>query len=276
MVEKSPNAFRTISEVADVIDVPAHVLRFWESKFAQIKPVKRGGGRRYYRPNDIHLIRGIRDLLYSDGMTIKGAQKVLREKGTKHVMASGEAALNGVSLGSVPKDDAQAPSAAEPVAEPAAEPSEFERMTAPVTKRPAKQDREFKKTGLFFDRSDDDPLTVAPNIAAQGDGDASHASQAFQEPPQTFERKKKTSRSDKATDGEIADLFDKLNTEADVVNDPSDLLSVDDIKDAPPAADPLIADSDPGDFAHEDNRKAQLRSIYARLQTLRVAMTDDD
>ncbi len=89
MVEKSPNAFRTISEVSDALEVPAHVLRFWESKFSQIKPVKRGGGRRYYRPTDLDLIRGIRDLLYSDGLTIKGVQKVLREKGVRHVMALG-------------------------------------------------------------------------------------------------------------------------------------------------------------------------------------------
>ena len=77
MVKKSPNAFRTISEVSDALEVPAHVLRFWESKFSQIKPVKRGGGRRYYRPTDLDLIRGIRDLLYSDGLTIKGVQKVI-------------------------------------------------------------------------------------------------------------------------------------------------------------------------------------------------------
>lgn len=90
MVQKSPNAFRTISEVADVLEVPAHVLRFWESKFSQIKPVKRSGGRRYYRPTDVFLIRGIRDLLYSEGLTIKGVQKVLREKGIKHVMEIGK------------------------------------------------------------------------------------------------------------------------------------------------------------------------------------------
>ena len=89
MVEKSKNAFRTISEVAELLDVPAHVLRFWESKFSQIKPVKRGGGRRYYRPNDIDLIHGIRDLLYTEGLTIKGVQKVLREKGVRHVTALG-------------------------------------------------------------------------------------------------------------------------------------------------------------------------------------------
>ncbi len=88
-MSKSPSAFRTISEVAEELDVPAHVLRFWESKFAQVKPMKRGGGRRYYRPADVDLLRGIRELLYTDGLTIKGVQKVLREQGVKSVFARG-------------------------------------------------------------------------------------------------------------------------------------------------------------------------------------------
>lgn len=80
---KSESAFRTISEVAEELDVPQHVLRFWESKFPQVKPLKRGGGRRYYRPEDVALLRRIRDLLYSEGYTIKGVQKLLREGGHK-------------------------------------------------------------------------------------------------------------------------------------------------------------------------------------------------
>ena len=84
---KSPDAFRTISEVAEWLEVPTHVLRFWESKFAQIKPVKRAGGRRYYRPSDMELIGGIKQLLHEDGMTIRGVQKMLREKGVRHVAA---------------------------------------------------------------------------------------------------------------------------------------------------------------------------------------------
>ncbi|CAN0494849.1 unnamed protein product [Discosporangium mesarthrocarpum] len=84
---KSAAAFRTISEVASDLDIPAHVLRFWESKFAQVKPLKRGGGRRYYRPEDIDLLRGIRELLYTDGYTIKGVQKLLREGGVKQILA---------------------------------------------------------------------------------------------------------------------------------------------------------------------------------------------
>lgn len=82
---KSPDAFRTISEVADWLDTPAHVLRFWESKFSQVKPVKRAGGRRYYRPNDMLLLGGIKTLLHDDGMTIKGVQKLLRSNGIKKV-----------------------------------------------------------------------------------------------------------------------------------------------------------------------------------------------
>ena len=78
-VEKSAQAFRTISEVASELDVPQHVLRFWESKFTQVRPLKRGGGRRYYRPEDIDLLRRIRTLLYDDGYTIKGVQRLLKE-----------------------------------------------------------------------------------------------------------------------------------------------------------------------------------------------------
>ena len=88
-MDKSPEAFRTISEVADALDVPPHVLRFWETRFTQVKPVKRGGGRRYYRPEDVRLLRGIRGLLYDDGMTIKGVQKILRERGLRHVIGLG-------------------------------------------------------------------------------------------------------------------------------------------------------------------------------------------
>lgn len=85
MAAKSPDAFRTISEVADWLDRPAHVLRFWESKFPQVKPVKRAGGRRYYRPDDMLLLGGIKKLLHDDGMTIKGVQKIMREQGVKYV-----------------------------------------------------------------------------------------------------------------------------------------------------------------------------------------------
>ncbi|MEM7569251.1 MAG: MerR family transcriptional regulator [Pseudomonadota bacterium] len=123
---KSAEAFRTISEVSDILDVPQHVLRFWEGKFSQIKPMKRGGNRRYYRPEDLELLRAISHLLYTDGYTIKGVQKLLRENGVRatvnnHIAQFGafqggpgsvdEAELQGLD------DAAEAPeaSAAEPV-----------------------------------------------------------------------------------------------------------------------------------------------------------------
>ena len=89
--KKAPNAFRTISEVADELHIPQHVLRFWETKFSQVKPLKRGGGRRYYRPDDISLLRRISDLLYIQGYTIKGVQRLLRERGVNAVIESARA-----------------------------------------------------------------------------------------------------------------------------------------------------------------------------------------
>ncbi len=84
-LDKAPDAFRTISEVAEDLNVPQHVLRFWESRFAQIKPMKRAGGRRYYRPDDVDLLRGIHHLLYGEGYTIRGVQRILRDQGIKFV-----------------------------------------------------------------------------------------------------------------------------------------------------------------------------------------------
>ena len=84
-MDKAPDAFRTISEVAEDLDIPQHVLRFWETRFAQIKPMKRSGGRRYYRPDDVDLLRGIRRLLYGEGYTIRGVQRILKEHGIKSV-----------------------------------------------------------------------------------------------------------------------------------------------------------------------------------------------
>jgi DNA-binding transcriptional MerR regulator len=88
-LNKSPDAFRTISEAAEELDLPQHVLRFWETRFSQIKPMKRGGGRRYYRPADVDLLKGIRHLLYDKGFTIRGVQRILREQGIPHVVAIG-------------------------------------------------------------------------------------------------------------------------------------------------------------------------------------------
>ena len=100
-MDKAPDAFRTISEVADDLDIPQHVLRFWETRFPQIKPMKRSGGRRYYRPDDVDLLKGIRRLLYGEGYTIRGVQRILKEHGVKSVQAlvDGAAALPAFAAG---------------------------------------------------------------------------------------------------------------------------------------------------------------------------------
>jgi len=90
-LDKAPDAFRTISEVADDLDIPQHVLRFWETRFSQIMPMKRSGGRRYYRPDDVDLLRGIRRLLYGEGYTIRGVQRILKEHGIASVQRLADA-----------------------------------------------------------------------------------------------------------------------------------------------------------------------------------------
>ena len=127
---KAKDAFRTISEVADWLDTPTHVLRFWESKFSQIKPVKGAGGRRYYRPRDMELLGGLKQLLHEDGMTIKGAQKLLREKGIKHVSGLGR---------SVDDLTADAPQTAETVVTPEPPTAETPAVAVaqPAPQRPA-------------------------------------------------------------------------------------------------------------------------------------------
>ena len=104
-MDKAPDAFRTISEVADDLDIPQHVLRFWETRFTQIKPMKRSGGRRYYRPDDVDLLRGIRRLLYGEGYTIRGVQRILKEHGIKSVQGLVEGSAAVPAFGR-PGDDA--------------------------------------------------------------------------------------------------------------------------------------------------------------------------
>lgn len=105
-MDKSPDAFRTISEVGEDLDLPQHVLRFWETRFTQIKPMKRGGGRRYYRPQDVELIKGIRHLLYDQGYTIKGVQKLLRENGNQFIAAVGSGDVAAVAAIAARKQEA--------------------------------------------------------------------------------------------------------------------------------------------------------------------------
>ena len=110
-MDKAPDAFRTISEVAEELDIPQHVLRFWETRFAQIKPMKRSGGRRYYRPDDVDLLKGIRRLLYGEGYTIRGVQRILKEHGIKSVQGIADQSA-AISFGAV--EEAVGHSMAEP------------------------------------------------------------------------------------------------------------------------------------------------------------------
>jgi DNA-binding transcriptional MerR regulator len=116
-LDKAPDAFRTISEVSQDLDVPQHVLRFWETRFAQIRPMKRGGGRRYYRPDDVDLLRGIRHLLYGEGYTIRGVQRILKENGVKFVQTVWQ---EGAAQPARLPDDDVAEDGTEPAAEDAA------------------------------------------------------------------------------------------------------------------------------------------------------------
>ena len=127
-MDKGPDAFRTISEVADDLDLPQHVLRFWETRFSQIKPLKRGGGRRYYRPSDVDLLKGIRHLLYEEGYTIKGVQKILKQNGVQFAIAIGGgdmSALEEMSKRTSAAAKKQAAAESQPATTPAArEPAE--------------------------------------------------------------------------------------------------------------------------------------------------------
>lgn len=121
-MSKSADAFRTISEVAELLETPTHVLRFWESRFPQVKPVKGAGGRRYYRPDDVQLLAGIKKLLHDEGLTIRGVQKMLREQGAKQIAALVELSLDPASAASdEPIVTAPTEAAAEPLAEPPVE-----------------------------------------------------------------------------------------------------------------------------------------------------------
>lgn len=135
-MDKSPDAFRTISEVSEDLDLPQHVLRFWETRFSQIKPLKRGGGRRYYRPDDVELLRGIRHLLYGEGYTIKGVQRILKEEGLRYVQTIWKQPLGTA----VPEPDADKRTPAFPSPSPAMDPVKKEpvrvqevRTAEPVT-----------------------------------------------------------------------------------------------------------------------------------------------
>ena len=137
-MDKAPDAFRTISEVAEEINVPQHVLRFWESRFTQIRPLKRGGGRRYYRPDDVDLLRGVRHLLYGEGYTIRGVQRILREEGLSFVQSVWRP---GAEL-PPPEDDGDAEDAERPATLPLDEEPSFFDLSSPSAGEPAGGRRE--------------------------------------------------------------------------------------------------------------------------------------
>jgi DNA-binding transcriptional MerR regulator len=113
-VAKGPEAFRTISEAADELNVPQHVLRFWETKFSFIRPMKRAGGRRFYRPLDIAVLRGVRRLLHDEGYTIKGVQRLYREQGQRHLIAAGEGVARLAQPAAAPQIAESHPTEADP------------------------------------------------------------------------------------------------------------------------------------------------------------------
>ncbi|WP_412562595.1 MerR family transcriptional regulator [Thalassobius sp. MITS945101] len=178
---KSPDAFRTISEVAEWLDRPAHVLRFWESKFTQVKPVKRAGGRRYYRRQDMLLLGGIKTLLHDDGMTIKGVQKLLREHGVKHVTAMSQP-LDGeeetVEISATPVEAEMTEAPVDAVEEPQGQllsfPSPEAEAEKPKAKRRTSDKPAFEREpeqAMLFDVADsvapelDDIYRAAPDAA---------------------------------------------------------------------------------------------------------------
>ncbi len=163
---KSKDAFRTISEVAEWLDTQPHVLRFWESKFTQVRPVKRAGGRRYYRPVDMLLLGGIKSLLHDDGMTIKGVQKLLREKGVKEISALSRA------LDDEPDDTVAAASVETQPAPPAPEPSIAAENT-PEDKETSVGLVETEAQQPSEDVADDIEATVAEAVAAEAEADSS-------------------------------------------------------------------------------------------------------
>ncbi|MCH2076484.1 MAG: MerR family transcriptional regulator [Rhodobacteraceae bacterium] len=149
-MKKAQGAFRTISEVADQLGTQPHVLRFWESKFSQVKPVKRAGGRRYYRPADVDLLAGIKSLLHGDGLTIKGVQKVLKERGVKYVAAQ---APGAEPIESDVEDAIVVPMAA-PAEEPEASPTPGTDTPDPIFNNSSKVIRARLKVAVGADRGE--------------------------------------------------------------------------------------------------------------------------
>ena len=209
---KSEDAFRTIREVSDFLNTPAHVLRFWETKFSQIKPMKRAGGRRYYRRSDISLIAGIKKLLHSDGVTIRGVQKILREQGVKHVALHSEANQtdNPPGIKSMPSEAVAVSGEADKspnAANLANTRAELAAATDAVLNQasrnntPEKPSTKAKKTtdiGAQISLFDDLPQSESPS-AKLGHNDGTFPERGLDGPSQLVE----SDRTDRSTDGDI-------------------------------------------------------------------------
>jgi DNA-binding transcriptional MerR regulator len=165
-LDKAPDAFRTISEVAEDLDIPQHVLRFWETRFTQIKPMKRSGGRRYYRPDDVDLLRGIRRLLYGEGYTIRGVQRILKEHGIKSVQALIDESSAAPSFGAANEAAMRGPVAAAGEAAEADVADEEDDIPEPAVA--ARHAPEFVASPPRADRSQG-PSPAPPVAAATGD-----------------------------------------------------------------------------------------------------------
>jgi DNA-binding transcriptional MerR regulator len=161
-LDKAPDAFRTISEVAEELDIPQHVLRFWETRFAQIKPMKRSGGRRYYRPDDVDLLKGIRRLLYGEGYTIRGVQRILKEHGIKSVQGLADQ-TSAVTFGAV--EEAIGLSLQEPE-------DEGETLTAGAGAEDEDYETEEKEIDYRFVDTDDDGILLPFAKGKPGPSDA--------------------------------------------------------------------------------------------------------
>ena len=160
-MDKAPDAFRTISEVAEELDIPQHVLRFWETRFTQIKPMKRSGGRRYYRPDDVDLLKGIRRLLYGEGYTIRGVQRILKEHGIKSVQGLADQ-TSAVTFGAVE----------EAIGLSLQEPDEGETLAAGVDAEDEDYETEEKEIDYRFVDTDDDGILLPFVKAKPGPSDA--------------------------------------------------------------------------------------------------------
>ena len=243
-MSKSQDAFRTISEVSDVLDTPAHVLRFWESKFSQVKPVKRAGGRRYYRPTDVDLLAGIKKLLHVDGMTIKGAQKLMREHGVKHVCAIGADIMGSDDERGVAAIEHETPAAPPPAA----------KTSAPQAKAPVQATVETPEPAAAKTKPETD--TTSANVVplqAAPDPPAPSVEESPSEPP--------ARAADADADADADNISPAAAAMPDVPADPSDSDSK-----APARLFHLLRDAPP-DALHA--RAADIAPLLARMRTLR-------